>query len=297
MNKPWWESPLCWLCDYGAFVAVLFLILAFGAYRFLFASELSAPIVAPTSTPVVAVATPTPTRVASFTEIPRPPTLTATSTPVVEKPEFILVFVPVNWKLSQSKFEQAAQKQADIFMRESDIENYFTVKVVPLEKGLDNVSLGSDTLVYDILEFVLQEQPGDRYIGLTDGDLNPDGESDVVGWTSGGSGLVAEYQDEYVVTHELGHTFGLCDEYSYADWKRQDEEKKRQDEENDGCPNLYPEDCPQEESNELCKGAPAKDGSNSIMGPAGMSGAYSFNEASLDHLKETFQNLAKEGSR
>lgn len=198
-----------------------------------------------------------------------------------------MVFVPVNWQSDQVAFRESAQDQAGIFIRESNIEKYFSVNVVILERGIENVSLRRYELVYDILEFALQVQPGDRYIGLTDGDLRPGGDSNVVGWTSGGFAMVAEYTEDYVVTHELAHTFGLCDEYSYTDWNLQNSEY------DGGCPNPYPKDCPRVESDvPVCDGAPADDGSNSIMGPAGLPGDYSFNNASFTHLQKVFETLS-----
>ncbi len=283
MNKSWWESPVCWLCDYGLFVMVFFMILLFGLYRFQYGMPVTAPSIEPipssTSVVVVTTNTPFPTE-----PIPGP---SVTFTPVNDKPEFILVFVPVDWQSDQSAFQEAAQRQADIFVSESKIEDYFTVNIVILEDGVQNVSLRSDELVYDILEFGLQKQPGDRYIGLTDGDLYLDGDSDIVGWTSGGQAMVAESQDFFVVAHELGHTFGLCDEYSYTDWSLQNSEY------GEGCPNPYPKECPRVESNvPVCDGAPAKDGSNSIMGPAGLLGEYSFNNACFEHLQKVFETLS-----
>jgi len=295
MNKSWWESSVCWLCDYSTFVMVALLVLAIGAYRWLRVTPLPSPATTPTSEFVN-----TPTNI-SVTSTRKPPTLTPTliltstpaftATPAIEKPEFVLVFVPVNWEFGLSEFEQAAEAHAEIFIRESGIENYFSVRFVAMKTGLEGVSLGSDTLVYDIVEFAaMQEQPADRYIGLTNGDLNPDGESDVVGWTSGGLAVAAEYQDEFVVAHELGHTFGLCDEYSFLDWERQNENYSS------GCPNPYPDAdiCPHKETENLCEGNPATDGSNSIMGPAGMPGDYSFNQACYSHLQGVFKTESKQ---
>jgi hypothetical protein len=283
MNRPWWESPVCWLCDYGMFAMIFLLILLFGLYRYQFGTPVAAPPVmppVPTSTSVTPVSTnaPLPTKT-----LPVP---AVTSTPVNDRPEFILVFVPVNWKSEISIYQDASQNQAQIFMRETNIERYFTVTVVILEQGIENIAMDSTDIVYDIVEFAVQKQAGDRYIGLTDGDLSPGGDSSVVGWTSGGSAMVVEYPDEYVVAHELGHTFGLCDEYSYTEWNRQNSEFAM------GCPNPYPEHCPQVDSSTVdCDGERASDGSNSIMGPAGLAGEYSFNKSCSMHLRTMFEVL------
>lgn len=283
MNRSWWESPACWLCDYGLFGAIFLMILLFGLHRLQRGLPVVVPeiVMSPSSTNVSAMATnePFPAQ-----PIPVPSVMV---TPVNDKPDFILVFLPVDWRSTQSLFYEAAQNQAGVFISESNIEKEFRVSIIILEHGIENVSLESDELIYDILEFGLQEQPGDRYIGLTDGDLSLEGDDSVVGWTSGGLAMVAEYNDEYVVAHELGHTFGLCDEYGYADWSLQNAEYEG------GCPNPYPIDCPRIESDgPVCDGAPAEDGSNSIMGIAGLYGEYSFNEASFNHLQEYFLILS-----
>lgn len=283
MNRPWWESPVCWLCDYGVFAAVFLLILLIGLYRILYGTQAAAPVIVLTASPTAVLVTKTNTPFATGS-ISAP---SVTPTALREKPEFILVFVPVDWNSDQAIYQQAAQNQAQIFIRESNIDRYFTVVVVALEQGIENVSLESSDLVYDILEFAMQKQAGDRYIGLTDGDLSPDGYSDVAGWTSGGNAMVVEYAAEYVTAHELGHTFGLCDEYSYTEWSRQNSEYTI------GCPNPYPTDCPRVDSGVVdCDGEPASDGSNSIMGPAGLEGEYSFNKFCLTNLRATFDTLS-----
>ena len=280
MNKLWWEDILLWLCDFNVFIFVFLCVVLFG---FVLKTNNSVG-----QSPIIVMDTPSRPIIETFqtTDITSSPTTPPTfisPVPVTQKPEFIIVFIPVNWRLGQEVFRQTAQNHADTFIKESNINTYFEVGVVILEDGIDGISLESNDVVYDIIVYGAQNYPGDRYIGLTDGDVRPDGESNVVGWTSGGIGVIAEYNDKYVVTHELGHTFGLCDEYNYLVWIRQDAEFKG------GCPNIYPPDCPTTESNEpICEGQPAQDGSNSIMGPAGLPGGYSFNEESLSHLEKVF---------
>jgi hypothetical protein len=98
--------------------------------------------------------------------------------------------------------------------------------------------------------------------------------------------MIVEAEGVSITAHELGHTFGLCDEYNYSEWVLQNESFMG------GCPNPYPASCPMITSDEItCDGQPTSDGRNSIMGPAGLFGEYGFNDACLEHLQQTFEYL------
>lgn len=275
------------MCDYGLFVFGLLVIILLGLWRWQTGNAQALPGPTPSvASPTIPVsrATITPRLTPSMTT---PSPIASSPTPASAKPDFVLVLMSVDWQSGPSAFQEAAQNQADIFVRESHIDRFFNPKIIVLQDGLQNVSLSNDNLIYDVLEFGLQKQAGDRYIGLTDGDLSLQGNSDIAGWTSGGQAAIAENGDPYIVAHEMGHTFGLCDEYSYTDWSRQNSEMAG------GCPNPYPADCPRTESNvPNCKGAPTQDGCNSIMGPAGLEGAHGYNTASLIHLEDSFKLLS-----
>lgn len=205
-----------------------------------------------------------------------------------ELPVFTITFIPLNWQGTRTEFEQAAQQHASEFVSLSGIDHYYKVEPLLAEDGLDGQDLTDTQLLNAIIAFAVENNlPGSRYIGLTDGDLAPDGMSDVLGWTTGGMGaqaVVAEEDDPYTTVHELGHTFGLCDEYSYAAWVEQNEEAP--------CPNPYPTSCPKDvQATISCDGDPATNGDNSIMGAAGIPGNYAFNAACLRHLTESFENL------
>ena len=145
-----------------------------------------------------------------------------------------------------------------------------------------------ETLFNDVLSFGLLHYPADYYIGLTDGDVSLDGDRDVTGWTFGpnSSAVIAEASFVSVTSHELGHVFGLCDEYSYSAWVRQNATFV------DGCPNPYPANCPQISGSVVCDGQPAEDGRNSIMGSSGLDGSYGFNQACRQGLSSRFELLS-----
>lgn len=214
------------------------------------------------------------------------PSLTPTQT---APPEFVLVFVPVNWKGSHQEFVDTAGKEADYFIQTSQIGQFFTVRTVFLENGLTNADLTSNDVLDQMIEYGLQAEPADRYIGVTDSDLAPDGSNWVAGFTHGpdSQGVISESGYETITAHELGHTFGLCDEYNYSFWKEQDDSYL------EGCPNPYPDTCPRDTGKvEECRGAPTSDGKFSIMAASGPAEQYSYNDACLDHLKAVFQTLA-----
>ena len=275
------------MCDYGLFAFALLLILLIGLWRWQSGKVPTLPI---SVTPVTSTTSPAPvfTLTPPSTQVSTIPSLISSSpTPASTKPDFVLVLLPVDWKSSQSAFQDEAQNQADTFVRESQISNYFNPKIIILQDGLQNVSLSDENILNNILEFGLQKQAGDRYLGLTDGNLSLNGTSDITGWTSGGQVAVAEANVPYVVAHEMGHTFGLCDEYNYADWSRENAGMSG------GCPNLYPAGCSRTESNLInCAGSPTVDGRNSIMGPAGLDGAYGYNTACLNQLEDSFKALS-----
>jgi hypothetical protein len=287
------EDVVCWLCDHGIVLLVVFavviLLLIFNRTSL---GTLDLP-------PLGFALSPTPTTTSSPF-----PTLTATSLPsviptavitppatsIVQEPEIILAFVPLNWGAGDLEFNKATQQQADVFVTESGIDDYFSVDVVILGVGLDDADLTDPDLLVDVIRFGLEQVAADRYIGLTDGDLSPGGDDSVVGWTNPQyAGLVGESANIYVTAHELAHTFGLCDEYSYKEWSRQDDDALG------GCPNPFPILCEKSQSYDVvCEGQPTADGQNSIMGPSGLSGEYGFNEASLLHLHQEFQRLVEE---
>ncbi len=202
------------------------------------------------------------------------------------KREYILVFVPVEWSGTMDEFDSAVQEQLSFFVTRSELDRYAEVKPVALHENLTGVGLDNPDLPDLVMRFALSREPGDRYIGLTDGDLVLNGQSGVVGWSRfGSSAVVCEASYPVVSAHELGHTYNLCDEYNYIFWAQQDQELG-------GCPNPYPPNCPQVMSRNMvtCEGLPAESGAPSIMGPA-MGPQQEYNRPCLDHLASIFEGM------
>lgn len=199
-------------------------------------------------------------------------------------PTFVLAYIPMKWSGSLDDFDRAARRQAAFFEHASNIDQYAHVQVQLVHAKLDDVDLQDMDLVPRVIEFGLQNVPADRYVGLTNGNIAPMGYSDIVGYTEGpdSNGLVLEADEDFVSAHELGHTFGLCDEYSYLTWERQNAEW--------GCPNGYPSNCPTDPTLG-CEGGITPHNGRCIMGPAGMPVLREYGADDLAHLNKKFATL------
>ena len=167
------------------------------------------------------------------------------------------------------------------------IDDYFDVRQVIISEKLISSSWGEASLVLDIIEFGLLKTPADRYMGLTNMDLSLDGDYWVAGWTMGEDflGAVGEARYSAITAHELGHTFGLCDEYSYEAWSFQNSLNVT------GCPNSFPAECIP--ANEICDPEPNADDQYSIMGFAKVEGYQVFYQDSLEALHNKFEQMIR----
>ncbi|GAB4480142.1 MAG: hypothetical protein OHK0031_01060 [Anaerolineales bacterium] len=296
MEKRPGDDLLCFLCDYPWLALIFVLLVLFALIRLRPVSAPAEPALSQTPasaavTPLSVSPLPSLTVRAPAGQIPpsAQPTLVGQPSSTPSVPTFTLAFIAVNWRGNLADFRLSAQAQAQTFAAEAGLENFLRLNVIAADAAMTDQDLTDPALVDLVLAFAREQGiRADRYVGLTNADLAPEGMSGVVGWTSGGSGLMVETQDPYVTAHELGHTFGLCDEYNYADWSRQNSEYAG------GCPNPYPAFCDQALAGGVnCDGTPADDGANSIMGPAGLLGDYSYNRNCLTHLQQKFAELAR----
>lgn len=244
-----------------------------------------------TATPMMSTTqTPFPTRtLAIATKTNISPTTTIAPTPS-GPPEYVLAFVPVQWKGTRQEFIDAANRQGDFFVQASGLKDYFNVKYVFFEQTFSDGKLTDSDLLDKMLIWAIQREPADRYIGLADGDLAPDNNTWVAGYTFGidTQGVLAEITEDTIAAHELGHTYGLCDEYNFNAWDEQNQSLS------DGCPNPYPSHCPKNTGvvNE-CDGTSSNDGKMSLMASSGPSDQSAYNETCQEHLAEVFQHLAQ----
>lgn len=302
MKKTFGEDITCLVCDYGWIILGILLLLVVGVWRY--SLQVGGPetvVVRPTQempvriTPItttdvsridtatlaIFVGTPEPSQASIQTLLPVPQ-FTGT---VQTKKDFIMAFVPINWSSSMQDFNEVADKHAAIFIQASGIDQYFNVKILKLAEGL-TVNLDEEESLLKILDFGISNVPADRYIGIADDNIVLDGVDEITGYSFGpGFNAVIVEKDQTMVTaHELGHTFGLCDEYSYSIWSEQNVEFEG------GCPNPFPpENVCSHSSEELCPGFETVEGKNSIMGPSGLDGAYAFNDTCLSRLNLEFQ--------
>lgn len=294
MKKSYGEDVVCLICDYGWVILGVLAVITVGLWQYGLESPpggggQAVPLSQPTSV-VLAPTLDVPTH--SPPVIWTPTVFYSTSTPfplptlaAVPKSEYIIAFIPVNWVSSKRQFDQMVDAHASIFIQKSQIQEYFDVKVVKMEEGI-NLDLNNESSLIELLDFGLSQSAADRYIGLTESNIALNGVTEITGYSFGPGfqAVVAESEHYMVTAHELGHTFGLCDEYNYSVWVEQNSEFEEQ------CPNPFPPpDVCAHTSEELCPGYETADGKNSLMGPSGLEGEYAFNDACLSRLKSEFE--------
>ncbi len=291
MNRKPLESAVCFFCDYGLVLLAILIVLIVAVFRLTRAPSDTA-VIQPVPTAEPIGTTPQATQPGG-TEIVSTPVTPVVTPTLTTRPQYILAFVAVNWEGSRASFEREAQAQADFFITKSGIDQFFDVQVVLVETEMSGANLSAEAVLDEMIQFGIQHQPADRYIGLTDGDLAPDGDRWVSGWSYGPDtqGVIVEKGGISITAHELGHTYGLCDEYNYSFWVEQNAGFPL------GCPNPYPDSCPKNSNQVMeCDGEPASNGDSSIMSGSGMGTDFGFNQASLDHLSNVFTILSGQGA-
>ncbi len=133
--------------------------------------------------------------------------------------KYTLVFVPLNWQGSLSSFDDAAWSHANFVIDNLEV---LTPNNTDVRLLTQNLMLNFDKTNYKhfsdwakISSFALEQGiTGDRYIGITNEDIW----GLVAGLSNGGSVVVVETGAVHVTAHELGHSWGLLDEYNGSYW-------------------------------------------------------------------------------
>jgi len=165
--------------------------------------------------------------------------------------------VAVNWDIPNGTYYYSTDLHHNLFVQNGPLvmcpEELFRVVRHP---GLHNCEincphdygchLANSTCVFEQLRDCAQTDaftwdPNiDRIIGITPDDIEVWNGIACVSGVNGYTRMdydmaLVEYEDPVVTSHELGHTFGNCDEYLWSAWDLQNYTY--------GCPNEYPQCC------------------------------------------------------
>jgi hypothetical protein len=200
-----------------------------------------------------------------------------------EKAKLILVYVPVNWNSKIEVFDNATESFTKIFIESTSLRDCREkVKVIKVH---ENCSLPKicESLVglRECAERWVTTY--DRIIGLEDDRI-----CNYSGYTYFGTDLMfATWPGSSIVAHQLGHTFGLCDENNYCSWKKEDEYLR---EVGGRCINQFPINECGKCCDELCCRGKLIDGATDIMGADEIGLVKKFSQQSLYYLSR-FEEL------
>jgi len=132
---------------------------------------------------------------------------------------FRILFVPVLWNASQAAFDAAAQAQVDYLLAATELGACpDTVQVETLDVGSQNFAAftcqpgcGLPALTRFVREQVVNSMAYDVIVGLLPAGGSPC--PDRVGCANGTDTVWSEGTTSPVLAHEIGHMYGLSDEY------------------------------------------------------------------------------------
>jgi hypothetical protein len=140
---------------------------------------------------------------------------------------YIIVFVPLNWQGDLSTFGAYVSRQANFLIDDVGALTNANTEILTVDENLvldfDKTYDGANSFAgwSDIVFFAIEHgETGDRYVAITNENIW----GGIVGLsTLYGTVAVIDVSDEYVevTAHELGHTWGLLDEYNYIAWQEE----------------------------------------------------------------------------
>jgi hypothetical protein len=168
--------------------------------------------------------------------------LLSTSVNITEVPDLSITFVQYvrNETDSIDQYYYKTAQYIDYLKKVFPLSDYnnYTIeleKIMPsqdLIEGINNKTLRVCDLLTDIqLQMFLSKKYSDRFVGIVKSNFHPNVTTSFS--CPGFFGSVIQREDQYISTsaHEIGHTFGLCDEYNRSLWLIQNNTRMG------GCPN------------------------------------------------------------
>jgi len=185
---------------------------------------------------------------------------------------FTIIFIPIQWNSGQADFESYSDMQANFFISNFPLkacpDDVKIIKAWELKDCNINVRCGieecPDPTLQEIERCADKKYKGkyDRAIGLVDASILCGGP---LGWSCAimePKPVLCAKPWKEVTAHELGHTYGLCDEYSGCVWDAQNAQM--------GCPNPKACSCCGDAEHPACCAGRAIPGGYCIMGPIGV---------------------------
>jgi len=153
---------------------------------------------------------------------------TQTLLSVSPRSRYNIVFIPLNWQGDLATFSPEVDAQASFLIDNIDALTWQNTGILKMSQSL---TLSFDKTEgtegppatgwrafkrwSDIQQFALNNGfTGDRYVALTNEDIW----GSVGGQSNGGNVVVVEQGASHITAHELGHSWGLLDEYKYQYW-------------------------------------------------------------------------------
>ncbi|MEM0476172.1 MAG: hypothetical protein QW367_00845 [Candidatus Aenigmatarchaeota archaeon] len=133
---------------------------------------------------------------------------------IEEKPKLRILFIPVNWNRDMQSFRRAAEEQFDFFVKNIPLSACpEKVKSIIVEKNCRfKIECGNIGLMNNLMEIKrCADSTGETYdyvVGLIENLICGAG-----GYSMSMKVVVASTLSKEITTHELGHEFGLNDEY------------------------------------------------------------------------------------
>jgi uncharacterized repeat protein (TIGR02543 family) len=142
--------------------------------------------------------------------------------------KYYIVFMPLNLTGTLASYQAEAQRQYDFLVQNAPILQNCSELIImnqTLYLNFDKYNKDLFNSFSEISKFAIAHNvTGDRYIAISDAQfwISPTtGRSLCDGLSDGGNTVVAKFGGLSVTAHELGHSWGLEDEYSYVLWLEQ----------------------------------------------------------------------------